>query len=160
MRITMVPKAPLNDSYFYGIQAETKEQGYTDLINKVILIMYSAWSGILWKKTVHNSLHWSLANINTIPWWRASSHNHYTLLCEYTSHFCIGTCLSKHIAFSVIREPYRGFYTQRLRAIAQFCYGNRSHIVKHCSPADNVRKCQKPEDTFLTSLLKDSQEGF
>lgn len=39
MRPTMVPKAPLNDSYSCRIQAEAKQQGYTILINKVLLIM-------------------------------------------------------------------------------------------------------------------------
>lgn len=56
MRLTMVPKAPLNDSYSYRIQAETKQQGYTMLINKVLLIMCSTGAVILqkedWEKCV------------------------------------------------------------------------------------------------------------
>lgn len=60
MRLTMVPKAPLNDSYSYRIQAETKQQGYTILINKVLLIMCSAGAVILQKRIVKNVLGWGL----------------------------------------------------------------------------------------------------
>lgn len=58
MRHTMVPKASLSDSYSYRIQAETKQQGYTILINKVLLIMCSAGAVILRKRIVKNVLGW------------------------------------------------------------------------------------------------------
>lgn len=58
MRLTMVPKAPLNDSYSYTIQAETKQHGYTILINKVLLIMCSAGAVILKKRMVKNVSGW------------------------------------------------------------------------------------------------------
>lgn len=50
MRLTMVPQAPLNDSYFYRIEAATKQQGYTILINKVLLIMGFAGAVIQQKR--------------------------------------------------------------------------------------------------------------
>ena len=56
MRLTMVPKASLNDSYFYRIQSETKQQGYTMLINKVLFIMFSAGAVILRKRILRNVL--------------------------------------------------------------------------------------------------------
>lgn len=62
----MVPKAPLNDSYSYRIQAETKQQGYTILINKVLLIMCSAGAVILQKRIVKNVLGWGLGLGNII----------------------------------------------------------------------------------------------
>lgn len=52
MRLTMVPKASLNDSYFYSIQANNR--GYTILINKVLLIMCSAGAVILQKRILKN----------------------------------------------------------------------------------------------------------
>lgn len=54
MRLTMVPKASANDSYSYRIQSQSKQQGYTILINKVLLIMCSAGAVILQKRIVKN----------------------------------------------------------------------------------------------------------
>lgn len=48
----MAPKAPLNDSYSYRIQAKAKQQGYTIAINKVILIICCARAVILQKRIV------------------------------------------------------------------------------------------------------------
>lgn len=56
MQLTVVSKAQLNDSCSYRIQAETKQQGYTMLINKVLLIMCSAGAVILQKRIVKNVL--------------------------------------------------------------------------------------------------------
>ncbi len=52
MRLTMELQASMNDSYFYTIQAETKQQDYTILINKVLLKMGFAGAVILQKRIV------------------------------------------------------------------------------------------------------------
>lgn len=61
MRLTMVPWTPLNNSYSYRIQ--TEQQSYTILINKVLLIMFSAGAVILQKRIVKNVSGWGLRSI-------------------------------------------------------------------------------------------------
>lgn len=63
MRPTMVPRTPLNDSYSYRIQ--TEQRSYTILINKVLLIMFSAGAVILQKRIVKNVSGWGLGNLIT-----------------------------------------------------------------------------------------------
>lgn len=56
MLLTMGLKATLSDSYSYRIRAKAKQQGYTTVINKLLLMMGPVWSVILQKRIVKNVL--------------------------------------------------------------------------------------------------------
>ena len=149
MRLTMVPKASLNDSYFYRIQANNR--GYTILINKVLLIMCSAGAVILQKRIVKNVSGWGFGGniITVLPLpvssWRAGCWSRcesgllrlwkYQLFCL----FCVWNLLSpdgRAMKGPVLREDE----AQRWRFLT----------VKISLSVQTVRgRCQELEDSLL-----------
>lgn len=96
MRLTMVPKTPLNDSYSYRIQ--TKHQSCTILINKVLLIMCSAVAVIQQKRIVKNVSGWVLGNIITVV--------HLQFLSFSSNHCTSSVDLDHAVKIAVVFLPF------------------------------------------------------